>query len=165
MPIHQRHSDETRAMLATLEERLADTLSERRAITNQAKRAGRSTFDEIETAHFHEISATVEVLRQAITELREKSDGLAALENAAARIGKGGNGASDSETIGRAWATNAVNALHKMGGEQRAVISGSVDVPILLDQPVVNIPFPKRLIDVVGARRSVDSMSWSITAR
>jgi HK97 family phage major capsid protein len=161
MSTYPRPSEETRQRMAGLEERLADTLAERRAITNRVKRDGRSTYDKVETAQFHEISETVKGLRQSISELRDKAEGLSSLENAADRFGKSGGGA-DSASAGRRFAESAATALQKMSGETRAVISGSVDVPSFVDLPtaLMETPFPDRLIDVLGNRISIPSYTY-----
>src|SRR5215472_3297809 len=144
--------------LHRLELMLARAKAERQLIVDRAKREQRDELTSEETREFKSLSQRVENLEERVSDERAEVE----------RSGRGpggyletaalGNGCSDAETIGRAFATNAAHALHKLGGEQRAVISGSVEVPILIDQPVVNIPFPKRLIDVFGSRRSVESM-------
>ncbi|MEZ0363387.1 phage major capsid protein [Mycobacterium sp. pUA109] len=145
--------------LAMLEGKLADARAERRAIVNEAKRDGRDNLDNIETMAFREVSATVESLRKRIddtkAEIVRSGHGPGGILETTAL----GHQGTDADTMGRRLATDIGHALQKMSGEQRAVISGSVDVPVLVDLPVplMDLPFPARLIDAFGNRISIDS--------
>ena len=44
-------------------------------------------------------------------------------------------------------------------------LSGSIDVPTLVPQPVVGLPFKNRLIDHFGADRNIDSQALSFFSR
>lgn len=151
-------------MLAELETRLADTLAERRAITTRCKREGRATFDEVETIHFREISATVDQLRERIADLSERVERKSALDNAAHTLDRGSTaaGAGSSASISKRWAQDAATALHKLSGESRAVISGSIDVPIgvPLSPTQFGLPFPERLIDILPNRMAIESYAY-----
>ena len=71
-----------------------------------------------------------------------------------------GNG-SDAASFAKTWAANTTMELRRaFGSEQRAVISGSVDVPILVPEYVTDIPHPTRLIDLFPSRLAVDSMAY-----
>ena len=134
-----------------------------RAITKAVKRDGRSSFDEVETAEFRELSATIEALKETIAEVKEERERANQLENAAHSLYKGSGGRDGTSTdISRRWAEDAATALHKMSGESRAVISGSIDVPIQvpLSPTQFGIPFPQRLIDILPNRISIDSYAF-----
>jgi hypothetical protein len=44
-------------------------------------------------------------------------------------------------------------------------LSGSIDGPILVPQPVVGLPFKIRLIDHFGAGRNIDSQAFEFFSR
>jgi hypothetical protein len=52
--------------------------------------------------------------------------------------------------------------LHKLSGESRAVISGSIDVPIgiPLSPTQFQLPFPQRLIDILPNRIEIESYTF-----
>jgi hypothetical protein len=106
-------------------------------------------------------AAKYRAMREDLDELEtrgefEKSD-LARVGSYPGALQRAVDGGSGAEQRGRAWARETAERLRSVGGEQRAVVSGSLDVPVLLDIPPVAIPFPKRLIDVCGNRMQLDS--------
>ncbi|MCU1701371.1 MAG: hypothetical protein JWR34_7434 [Mycobacterium sp.] len=71
------------------------------------------------------------------------------------------NGDGSAGAHAAAWATEALTQmLAAFGGEQRAVISGSVDVPSLIPIGVVGIPHPTRIIDLLTNRVGIQSMAF-----
>ena len=112
-----------------LEKRLDEALVERCAVTKSVRRDGRSKFDEVETAEFRKLAATIEALRENIAEAKDEAAHKNALDNAA------------------------------LSGETRVVISGSVDVPIQvpLSPTQFRLPFPQRLIGILRNRIEIES--------
>jgi HK97 family phage major capsid protein len=148
-------------LLETLEERLTDLLADRRAITKSVKRERRDTLDDSETAEFRALSSDIEALKESIKETKETRERKDQLHAGASRIGNGGTEhAAESVGISRRWAQDAATALNKMSGETRAVISGSVDVPVQipLSPTQFQLPFAQRLIDVLPNRMELSSM-------
>jgi HK97 family phage major capsid protein len=164
-----RAEREAHPRLQELEPRLGDRLAERRAITRTAKRENRDELDALESQDFREISTEIKSLREQIDELKEDRARRGELENAAGRLHGGSTTsgtAGSAESIGRRFAQDAATALQRMAGgggmENRAVISGSVDVPVFVDlpTPLMELPFPQRLIDVLGNRIAIDSYTY-----
>jgi hypothetical protein len=126
-----------------------------------AKREGRSRLNAGEAARFAAAKADLDGLSDAIVEYRSERvraglDEEGGSPSLLARISRG-SGSEGAERRGRMWAADTSDRLRAMGGEARAVVSGSLDVPVLLDIPPVPIPFPKRLIDVLGNRMQLES--------
>jgi HK97 family phage major capsid protein len=69
-------------------------------------------------------------------------------------------GGVNTATYGRMWATRVAEKLRRSmsrdDGEQRAVVSGSVDIPALVEPDVVDIARPTRLLDILVNRRVAD---------
>lgn len=65
----------------------------------------------------------------------------------------GGRGASD-------WAARTATAVMAMGGESRAVTSGSLDVPQLIETEVAAKPRPERLIDLFTNRKTLEGNAF-----
>lgn len=68
-----------------------------------------------------------------------------------------GHGANDS------WAARAAGAIRKANGggdESRAIASGSVDVPVLVDPAVTPKSRPSRLIDLLVNRSAIESNAF-----
>lgn len=59
--------------------------------------------------------------------------------------------------VGSGWATRAADVLRSMGGESRAVVNGTVDVPSLVSPSVVAKSRPERLVDLLVNRESAPS--------
>jgi len=155
-------------LIPMLEARLKQAKESRRVITKNAKRDGRDEFNALETAEFRDLSATIEALEERLTECREEHarsgyglGGIFAPGGRFERAAHGGVGTT-SQDVGRRFAHDAATTLQKLSGETRAVISGSVDVPLLVDlpTPLFETPFPARLIDVLGNRISIDSYAF-----
>lgn len=112
-----------------------------------------------DSVRFQALKRDLRDLDNAIVEYRVD----AARSQVAPHLASLGGAGGDIEQRGRQWATSTYEHIRRaLGGgtEQRAVVAGSVDVPVLIDMPVVKIPFPKRLIDVFGNRRQIDSMAY-----
>jgi HK97 family phage major capsid protein len=158
-----RADSEISPRIQELEERLADCLAERRALTKTVKQERRTTFNDWETVEFRDLSAEIETIREQIDELKEHRDRRGQLENTADRLYKGSDHESAAtQGVSRRWAQDAANALHKLSGETRAVISGSIDVPIQvpLSPTQFQLPFPQRLIDILPNRLDLPSMAF-----
>lgn len=150
----------TKDQVEALEERLSELKAERRGITKNVQRERRDEFTELETSEFREVSAEIKEVEARLAEVKEDRQRRSELHNAAASFENRGEGATVD--ISRRWAQDAANALHKMSGETRAVISGSVDVPIevALSPMQFGTPFPQRLIDVLPNRLDLPSMAF-----
>jgi HK97 family phage major capsid protein len=150
-------------LVEQLEERLADLLADRNAITKLVKRERRKMLDDEETAEFRQLSADIAELRETIKEHKDQRERRDSMHTAANRIfkGKDGDGAASAD-ISRRWSQDAANSLHKMSGESRAVVSGSIDVPIQvpLSPTQFQLPFPQRLIDILPNRMDLPSMAF-----
>lgn len=143
----------------------------RQAILDRAEREDRKDLTEDETRAFRTISEDVEVLDErvgeAAGELRRSGYGDPTLEairgGTTSPEGAGGPGGPDARSASQAWGKNTAATLRRDlgGGEQRAVISGSIDIPTLILPQVVDIPHPARLLDLFTNRQVAESMSYS----
>jgi Phage capsid family len=117
----------------------------------------------------------VKELKGPIAELSEEEERRGALRNAAERIANRDDTTgteSASTSMSRRLAEDIASALHRRlsGGESRAVVSGSIDVPIQvpLSPTQFQLPFAQRLIDVLPNRIAIDSTAyeyWRQTVR
>lgn len=64
-------------------------------------------------------------------------------------------------TTGDDWAARAANAIRAMGGESRAVVAGSVDIPSLVRTDVVTKARPERLLDLIVDRESITTNAFA----
>ncbi|WP_068187906.1 phage major capsid protein [Mycobacterium sp. UM_CSW] len=142
----------------------------RQAIVDRAEREDRKDLTEAETRAFNTLTEDISVLDErvgeAAAELRRSGYGDPTVDavrgGTAAAPGAGGPGGPDARSASEAWGRNTAAALRRDlgGGEQRAVISGSVDVPTLVLPSVVDIPHPARLIDLFTNRQVSESMAF-----
>lgn len=149
--------------LHKLESRLIRAKADREAIITCAKSEKRAALTGAESREFTDLSSTIEGLTERIEDIRgeiERSGHGPGGFFETTALGR--KGSRDSETFGRQWCSDVATRLHRMGGEQRSVISGSIDVPVLVDLPpnLMELPFPKRLIDAFPNRRSIDSYTY-----
>jgi HK97 family phage major capsid protein len=147
-------------------ERAAE-LDARKAVLEMAKSAGRTHLSQSERRTYDRHSATIRRHERDLTGLdariREQRDEIrrsGRLDNPLlARLGAGGG--TDANSHAKRWAAETASHMRRaFGGERRAIISGSVDVPSLVEASVTAIPHPLRLVDLVGDRQSVDSMAY-----
>jgi hypothetical protein len=149
----------SRGFLNELERRRNECVREAKALLDTAHADNRERLTPAETAQYNDLVETARGLSEHCSDIRadvERAD-------IPDRFGRfSASAARGAEGYGRAWARDTAERLRRdLGGtEQRAVVAGSVDVPILLDIPVVKIPFPKRLIDAFPNRMSVESMAY-----
>ena len=71
-------------------------------------------------------------------------------------------GGSGALAYSRAWAQQVTEKLTRaMGGdgESRAVVSGSIDIPTLVEPDVIDIARPARLVDLLVTRRAAPGQS------
>lgn len=141
--------------LDRLERRRDGAVNTARQLLETRQAAGIRELDDADATKFRGMTETIRELDEHIDLYRGELQ-RARIPDRFARLGGGGSG-NDAEQRGRQWARDTAEQLRRVGGEQRAVVSGSLDVPSLLDLPVVAIPFPKRLIDVLGNRLQLDS--------
>lgn len=141
----------TPAFLSKLESRRAEVYAEAEQLLLKAKRAGRQTLTPEEESDFQVARATMKALDEHIADTRSE------LKRSGSYHFTGTTGGADATA--RAWSHDAVNALRRNlgGSEQRAVISGSVDVPSLVESEVIGFPFASRLLDLFTNRVMADS--------
>lgn len=116
---------------------------------------GAADLTETETRQFEGIRAAIKDLESQIEETRDE-------------MARAGYGRPDVAAIARAttthsgqgWAARAAKALQDMGGESRAISSGSVDVPTLVDPAVTAKARPARLIDLLVNRSALTSNAF-----
>lgn len=142
----------------------------RQAIIDRAEREGRKDLTESESTAFTTLTDDIKVLDErvgeAAAELRRSGYGNPEVDairfGTATAPGAGVPGGPDARSASREWGRNTATALRRDlgGGEQRAVVSGSVDIPTLVVPEVVDIPHPVRLIDLFTNRQVAESMTF-----
>jgi HK97 family phage major capsid protein len=99
--------------------------------------------------------------RRALADLQDLESRIAYQRDEVARMGTipyGLGGSSDAMTYGRVWADRVADKVTRaMGhdGERRAVVSGTIDIPSLVETEIIAIARPQRLIDLFPNRASV----------
>lgn len=147
-------------------ERAAE-LDARRAVLEIAKSAGRTHLSQSErrtydrhTAKIRRHETDLRGLDGRITEQRDEIKRAGRDNPLLARLGAGGG--IDANSHARRWSHDAARQMRQaLGGERRAVISGSVDVPSLVEPSVTGIPHPLRIIDLLGDRQASESMAFT----
>ncbi|BBY43584.1 phage major capsid protein [Mycolicibacterium celeriflavum] len=137
----------------------ADRKAERAKILAAVEARGASDLTADETKRFQsiteslrELDADIAAVRDDIARSGRENPDVAAVARATARVGD--NSASN------AWAHRAADAIRKMSGEARAISSGSVDVPVLVDPAVTPKARPTRLVDLLVNRATVQSNAF-----
>ncbi|WLP91445.1 phage major capsid protein [Gordonia sp. NB41Y] len=134
--------------LARLIRRRDDAIAARKDIVGDAEARGAEDLSDAEDTEFRSLS-------DQITALDERIEELAAEARRGDSLTEAGRVVRDHAGLGAGWAARAATALRSMGGEQRAVVSGSVDIPSLVATDVVTKPHAERLIDLVVNRQSL----------
>jgi len=143
---HLARLESKRSVLRRQAEQFLDGIAE--------KRGSNANLDTAEQVKFAAMTQDIATMDETIRQYAEDLERVGELPVGLAHRVASGSGA---EQRGRLWSSDTADRLRAMGGEARAVVSGSLDVPVLLDIPPVAIPFPKRLIDVLGNRMQLQS--------
>jgi HK97 family phage major capsid protein len=146
----------TAGFLDKLKDRRRDELAAAEAILVRCKNLGRERLNEDEDIALRAHTATVKALDASI---RETKSELARTGSYALK----GSGGQDAMTYGRQWAQRVAEKVKRaMGGgiEQRAVISGSIDIPNLVEPDVIPIARPQRLIDLFSNRLGLEGNAF-----
>lgn len=142
--------------LEELRRRRDELLSQRQAILDQVGSDRRDMLTDDETDAFQAATAAIEQLGERIEEALRRGEGNPAAEAIARAQARGG---ADNRG-GSNWAARAATALQKMGGESRAVTSGSIDVPQLIEPNITPMARPQRLIDLFTNRKQLASNAF-----
>ena len=120
-----------------------------------ARHQGRETLSDSESRQFRDYQDQIGAMDARIEDYEHE---LARVGTLPAGLGFGGGGVG-AEAFTANWARMTLRSLKSAlgGAEERAVISGSVDVPVLIEPEVVATPFKKRLIDAYGQKRTTPS--------
>lgn len=134
-----------------------ELLAKRAAIIDRCMAEGARDLTAAETAEFNQLSEASDTATRQLAELTndlERSGrGNAGAEAVTQANAKRDNGA------GSAWAQRAARAI--LGdGETRAVNSGNIDLPTLVESTVEPMPRPQRLIDLLVSRKQITSPAY-----
>ncbi|MCG5431801.1 phage major capsid protein [Mycobacterium sp. MYCO198283] len=131
------------------------------AILDNAEGEGRTHLTPEETTEWRQRTAHIAELDELIEHQRGELQRSGKLNHDAQRVrqasGQPGGGA---ESESAAWAQRAAQAIHSMGGEGRALTSGAVDVPRLVEPTVTPMARPKRLIDLLVNRKQLEGNAF-----
>lgn len=108
--------------------------------------AAESTTFRAHQADRDELDTLIEDTRQELVRSGQGNDTTQRVRRASSQPGSG---------VG-AWAQRAAHAIQAMGGEGRALTSGAVDVPNLVEATITPLARPKRLIDLLVNRKQLE---------
>lgn len=133
------------------------TWQARAAITDRVKDEGRDTLTAAEDAEFRCLTGRIERLDEQLDEWersgRDNPDA-AAVARAQART-------HPDRDLGTGWASRAATAVLAMGGtEGRNVVSGSIDIPELVEIEITPKARPQRIIDLLVNRKPLSENSF-----
>lgn len=136
--------------LAGLQKLRSEAIAKRNAILNTVQFEQREHLTAAETVNFKRLNAQITNLDLEIADVRDD-------------LARSGRNNPDACAVARAnargshsgWAARAAYAIAKMGGESRAVTSGSIDVPTLIEPDITPKARPDRLIDLLVNRKSI----------
>ncbi|PJE21530.1 MAG: phage major capsid protein [Mycobacterium sp.] len=143
-------------LLERLTRSRASALAEAEVITKRVADAGRAHLNAAEKRQFNSLMDTVSLLEERIAdtkaELERCGQDNPTVQRLMAATAMGGTTASTAD-----WARRAATAIAGSGGENRAISTGSLDVPALVLPSVVATPWPKRLVDLFTNRVAATS--------
>ncbi|PVB19106.1 phage major capsid protein [Mycobacteroides abscessus] len=151
-----RRSPTVRDKETLLTERVA-VFEARAAITDRVADEGRDALTAPETAEFRSLSARIDSLDEQLDEWERSgrdNPEAAAVARAQSRV-------HPDRDLGTGWASRAATAVLAMGGtEGRNVVSGSIDIPELVEIEVRPMARPQRLIDLLVNRKPLAENSF-----
>lgn len=156
MPIMTHQGTPTPEFLARLETRRDALRAQARGFLEQRKAAG------VEELSGHD-ETRFRVMTQDINDMTEQCEHY---RSELARVGTlpGGLGSSQGAmAYGRMWAQQVAERLTRTmgrGGETRAVVSGSIDIPALVETEIIPIARPTRLIDLFPNRMALEGNTF-----
>jgi HK97 family phage major capsid protein len=145
--------------LPALEARRDEIKSQATALLERRKAAGVEELTGADAVKFRAMANDLRDLEYDIAEIRTDRE-RGTIPSKFRGLGGGGEGGGiGAEAFTKNWAHQTLRMLKRSlgGAEERAVISGSVDVPVLVEPEVVATPFRKRLIDAYGQKRTAES--------
>lgn len=122
--------------------------SRRMEILDKIVAEKRDDYTPDEEAELKQLKESVDEINDELQRSGYQAEGAAAIRRAGLRGGSGG------------WAERAATALHRLGGEARAIASGSVDVPTLVETEVAEMERPTRLLDLLINRKALQSNAF-----
>lgn len=149
-----QHLDRLKALRQQADDR-------RTALLDAAEARGQTELTVEETTEFRQRTAHIAELDELIVEQTAELERSGLLDPDGQRVrqasgAEGGGGATEAE----AWAQRAATAIHAMGGEGRALTSGAVDVPTLVEPNITPLARPARLIDLLVNRKPLEGNAF-----
>lgn len=136
--------------IAQLQKGRRSAVAQRTQITDKVAAEARTHLTTAETTAFETLTTLIRGIDEEIEEL-EADRVRSGMDNPEVQRIARGTTAHRSD----GWANRAARSLRKMSGEQRAIASGSVDVPALVTPTVTPKTRPERLIDLLVNRQAV----------
>ena len=103
------------------------------------------------------------------TELEALSERIAEMRVEIQRAGRDGSNpllasirgsGRTTDAAAASWAQRTAQAITALGGERRAITSGSLDVPSLVEPSITLTPHPARLLDLLVSRKAVEGNAY-----
>jgi HK97 family phage major capsid protein len=159
--------------LQCLLERHAEVLAQRAAIFDQRSAiltaAGKAGHLQLTDEEQRAYDALTESLSPLDTELEALSERIAEMRTEIQRAGRDGSNpllasirgsGHTTDSAAASWAQRTAQAITALGGERRAITSGSLDVPSLVEPSITVIPHPARILDLLVGRKSVEGNAY-----
>lgn len=142
--------------ISELRRQRAELLGRRKDILDEVTADHREHLTPEEDAAFRTATAAIEDLDDKIEAvMRSGRDNPVVATIARAHAARDG-----SDSRGSAWADRAAKAVRSVAGEGRSVVSGSIDLPALVEADVTPMPRPQRLIDLIVSRKAITSPAF-----
>jgi HK97 family phage major capsid protein len=141
-------------------------LGQRQGLADVRRKAGRNRFTEGEKSKFDEAAKLLVRAERDIADIDARIEHIygeqirSGVGNSMVQKLQAARGGGSLEVAGRDWAYRAAATLQRIGGESRAVVSGSFDVPHLISPNVTPMVRPRRLIDLLVNRLPLDGTSF-----
>ncbi|UVO11917.1 phage major capsid protein [Mycobacterium sp. SVM_VP21] len=122
----------------------------RAAITDRVRAEDRSHLNAGEDAKFRALSEGIDEVNHRIADWHRSGRG-----NPNAVLAASAQASVDTSGSRGGWADRAAAGIQAMGGEARSIVSGSIDLPSLIEPQVEALPRPERLIDLLVSRKAL----------
>jgi HK97 family phage major capsid protein len=153
-----------REHLQRLETARDEARAKRQAILDRCQAEHRKDLTADEATAFHRLTGQIEGLDELVGEQAAEVERAGLNDPEKMRIRQasstGGSGGCGSAAESRSWAQRTAQTIAAVHGEARAVVSGSIDVPSLVEANVAAIPHPSRLIDLFTNRIAVQGNAF-----
>ena len=143
--------------LLALRKQAADAMN---AILDAAEARGDTHLTAAETADYRARKADHDELDSLVNDIEAELQRSGLLDPQAQHIRRVSGIPDGAQGGSAAWSQRAAQAIYAMGGEDRALTSGAIDVPNLVEPSITPMARPRRLIDLLVNRKSIEGNAF-----